>query len=55
MDNICYWGEILEIFDEVVFDNVEVSIKYFVLINIWFKFVKERRLLDLLEVFEFGL
>jgi hypothetical protein len=55
MDNIRYWGEIPETFDEAVFDNAEVSIKYLVLTNTWPKFVKERRSLDSLEALESGL
>lgn len=46
IDNIRYWGEIPENFDEAVFDNAETSIKYLVLTNTWPKFVKERRSLD---------
>lgn len=46
MDNIRYWGDIPECFDEAVFDNAETSIKYLVLTNTWPKFVKERRSMD---------
>lgn len=46
MDNIRYWGEIPDTFDEAVFDNSEVHIKYLVLTNTWPKFVKERRSMD---------
>lgn len=55
MDNIRYWGEIPESFDEAVFDNAEISIKYLVLTNTWPKFVKERRSMDSLAALESGL
>lgn len=55
MDNIRYWGDIPETFDEAVFDNAETSIKYLVLTNTWPKFVKERRSLDSLAALESGL
>ncbi|KAH7376708.1 hypothetical protein B0T11DRAFT_272810 [Plectosphaerella cucumerina] len=38
-----YWGEIPEGFDETVFDDAEMSIKYLVLTNTWPKFVRARR------------
>lgn len=42
-DKALYWGEIPEGFDETVFDDAEVSIKYLVLTNTWPKFVRDRR------------
>lgn len=41
-----YWGEIPEAFNEGVFDDSEMSIKYLVLTNTWPKFIKERRSFD---------
>lgn len=42
-DKVYYWGDIPEGFDETVFDDAEISIKYLVLTNTWPKFVKDRR------------
>ncbi|KAH6663949.1 hypothetical protein F5X68DRAFT_177667 [Plectosphaerella plurivora] len=38
-----FWGDIPDGFDETVFDDAEMSIKYLVLTNTWPKFVKARR------------
>jgi hypothetical protein len=45
-ENARYWGEIPEAFNECVFDDSEMSIKYLVLTNTWPKFIKERRSFD---------
>ncbi|KAF4504132.1 hypothetical protein G6O67_008743 [Ophiocordyceps sinensis] len=42
-DRAQFWGEVPEAFDETVFDDAEMSIKYLVLTNTWPKFVKDRR------------
>ncbi|KID88212.1 Regulator of G protein signaling superfamily [Metarhizium guizhouense ARSEF 977] len=41
-----YWGDIPEAFNEGVFDDSEMSIKYLVLTNTWPKFIRERRSFD---------
>lgn len=45
-----YQGDIFELFNVLVFDVVEKSIKELVLINMWFKYVWEWRNLELLLV-----
>ncbi|KAK5991325.1 hypothetical protein PT974_09606 [Cladobotryum mycophilum] len=41
-----YWGEVPEEFNEAVFDDAEMHVKYLVLTNTWPKFIKERRSFD---------
>lgn len=45
-DSSHYCGNIPEGFDETIFDDAEMSIKYLVLTNTWPKFIKERRSFD---------
>lgn len=46
---IVFAGDIPAEFNESVFDDAEMSIKYLVLTNTWPKFIKERRSFDSLE------
>lgn len=45
-DILKYTGEIPFEFNERVFDNAELSIKYLILTNTWPKFIKQRRSMD---------
>ncbi|KAK0757272.1 hypothetical protein N5P37_009991 [Trichoderma harzianum] len=49
-----YWGEVPAEFNEHVFDDAEMSIKYLVLTNTWPKFIKERRSFDMASTVETG-
>ena len=54
MENVRYWGDIPDEFDEDIFDDAEMSIKYLVLTNTWPKYVKARRSMDSLDSFVSG-
>ncbi|TFB01051.1 hypothetical protein CCMA1212_006873 [Trichoderma ghanense] len=45
--DVHYAGDVPADFDEHVFDDAELSIKYLVLTNTWPKFIKERRSFDM--------
>ncbi|KAI9152119.1 hypothetical protein HJFPF1_09343 [Paramyrothecium foliicola] len=45
-DDSHFCGDVPANFDETVFDDAEMSIKYLVLTNTWPKFIKERRSFD---------
>jgi hypothetical protein len=49
-----YEGVLPEGYDESIFDDAEMSIKYLVLTNTWPKFIKERRSFDCLSSIENG-
>lgn len=49
-----YWGEVPPAFNEDVFNDAELSIKYLVLTNTWPKFIKERRSFDMASTIETG-
>ncbi|KAL7900610.1 GPCR, GprK-like protein [Trichoderma sp. SZMC 28014] len=51
---IRYWGDVPAEFNEAVFDDAELSIKYLVLTNTWPKFIKERRSFDMASTIEAG-
>lgn len=53
-ETVRFTGEIPTDFDESVFDDAEMSIKYLVLTNTWPKFIRERKSFDSLSSIEAG-
>jgi hypothetical protein len=52
LDKVRYWGDIPDSFDESVFDDAEMHIKYLVLTNTWPKYIRARRSMDSTESLE---